>query len=189
MLVAWFRHVILDDFDRLMPLYDYVEGAATFPALTTQRRRGFEWSPGNKARVTRTSFERKKQTVDKALRHNVLQDKLFRHLEKLHGESNTSGEQDCGKGTPIDVAIVTGKGYTYYEIKTGLSARSCIREALGQLMEYSFWPGTQQAIKLVVVGEPPLDADARKYLNTLRKKFSLPVYYQQFKIKSGKLIA
>ena len=44
--------IILDDFDRLLPLYEFVEGSDTFPAQAPQSdRKGFVWSPGNKARV------------------------------------------------------------------------------------------------------------------------------------------
>jgi len=67
------------------------------------------------------------------------------------------------------VAVRQGSDYIYYEIKTGLSAQSCIREALGQLLEYSYWPGGQSADQLVIVGEPPLDDNARAYLETLRR--------------------
>jgi hypothetical protein len=75
--------------------------------------------------------------------------------------------------------------YCYYEVKTGLSAQSCIREAIGQLMEYSFWPGSQQAERMIVVGEPPYDKDAKAYIKRLRKDFSLRIEYQQFDMKFG----
>ena len=88
----------------------------------------------------------------------------------------------------IDVAVRQGGDYTYYEIKTGLSAQSCIREALGQLLEYSYWPGGQSAAQLVIVGEPPLDDNARDYLETLRVRFSLPVKYKQFDMDSTCLV-
>jgi hypothetical protein len=125
--------------------------------------------------------------VDKSLRHNIVQAALFDHLESIHGPNNTSGEQDPGIGTSVDVAVKDGESYTYYELKTGLSAQSCIREAIGQLIEYSFWPGAQRADRLVVVGEPAYDAEARAYIKKLRKDFSLPIEYRQFDIKSGRL--
>jgi hypothetical protein len=152
--------VILDDFDRLQPLYEFVEGTATFPPQAPEsQRKGFVWSPGNKARVTGTTFERSAQTVEKSLRHNQIQPALFEHLKSIYGDS-VSGEQLTADGTFIDVAVRQGGEYTYYEIKTGLSAQSCIREALGQLLEYSYWPGAQPATRLVIVGEPPLDKNA-----------------------------
>lgn len=180
--------VILDDFDRLLPLYEFVEGTATFPAQAPEsQREGFVWSPGNKARVTGTTFERPAQTVEKSLRHNRIQPALFKHLKSIYGDS-VSGEQATADGTFIDVAVRQGSEYTYYEIKTGLSAQSCIREALGQLLEYSYWPGAQSAIRLVIVGEPPLDSNASAYLDNLRSNFSLPVEYQRFDMRSNRLV-
>ena len=86
------------------------------------------------------------------------------------------------------MAVRQGDEYTYYEIKTGLSAQSCIREALGQLLEYSYWPGAQSATRLVIIGEPPLDKHAKTYLETLQKEFSLPMEYRQFDMNSSRLV-
>lgn len=177
-------NLILDDFDRLLPLYEYVEGTASFPTLERERR-GFEFVPGNKARAARTAYERSAATVDKALRHNILQAALFDYLARIHGENNVSGEQNCGNRTLIDVCVQEDDGYVYYELKTGLSAQSCIREALGQLMEYSYWPGAQEAKRLVIVGEAPCDEEATEYIRRLREKFSFPLEYRQFDANAG----
>jgi hypothetical protein len=76
--------MILNDFNRLLPLYEFVEGVATFPAQAPEsQRKGFVWSPGNKARVTATTFERSAQTVEKLLRHNQIQSALFEHLRSI----------------------------------------------------------------------------------------------------------
>ncbi len=179
--------MILDDFDVLLPLYEFVEGTATFPAqIPESQRKGFIWLPGNKTRATKTTFERSAQTVEKSLRHNQIQSALFDHLESVHG-GRVSGEQPTVDGTYIDVAVHQDGEYTYYEIKTGLSAQSCIREALGQLLEYSYWPGAESASRLVIVGEPPFDKNAKVYLETLRKRFSLPLEYRQIDMNSGRL--
>jgi hypothetical protein len=180
--------MILDDFDRFLPLYEFVEGTAAFPARVPEsQRKWFVWSPGNKVRVTGTTFECPAQTVEKLLRHNQIQSALFEHLKSIYGD-NVSGEQPTADGTYIDVAVRQDGEYSYYEIKTGLSAQSCIREALGQLLEYSYWPGAESATRLVIVGEPPLDKDARVYLNKLKQQFSLPLEYRRFDMNSGRLV-
>ena len=38
------------------------------------------------------------------------------------------------------------------------------------------------AIKLIVVGEAPLDAEAEAYLASLNKRFPLPISYEQVSI-------
>jgi len=180
--------MILDDFDFLVPVYEFVEGPADFPAQAPESdRKGFVWSPGNKARVLATTFERPAQTVEKTLRHNQLQAALFEHLKSLYG-NGVSGEQITADGTYVDVAVRQSDEYSYYEIKTGLSAQSCIREALGQLLEYSHWPGAQPAARLFIIGEPALDDNARNYLETLQKRYSLPLEYRQLDMGSGRLV-
>ena len=180
---------VLDDFDRLLPLYEFVEGANEGSAGGFRTARSFEWSPGNSARVSRARFERPERNIERVLRHNELQAALYSHLCDIHGEENVSGEQDCGIGKFVDVAVRNGGEYVYHEIKTGYSPQSCIREALGQLMEYSFWPGAQEARGLVVVGEAPWDDEVGDYLDRLRGKFSLPLVYQQFDMDEGRLVA
>ena len=56
-----------------------------------------------------------------------------------------------------------------------------------QLLEYSYWPGGRVAELLVVVSENPLTADAARYIELLRKKFGLPLYYQHLNLKVKKL--
>ena len=179
---------ILEDFDRLLPLYQFVEGELTFPRPFNATRT-FEWTPGNKARAPRTAFTREAISVDKALRHNIVQAALFEHLQSIHGD-NASGEQSFANGIRVDVVTRDGDGtkYVYYELKTGLSARSCIREAIGQLLEYSYWPGALMAHRLVIVGEAKYDEEAKVYIEKLRKDFSLPLYYQEFDMKSRRLV-
>lgn len=179
---------ILDDFDRLMPLYEFVEEATEPPVQKSRTECKFKWTPGNRARVLRTRFERPEPIVEAVLRHNALQAALFSHLCDLHSAEHVSGEQDNGTGKFVDVAVRDGDNYIYYEIKTSLSPQCCIREAFGQLMEYSYWPGAQQAAAMVIVGESPLDSKAEEYLRFLNIKFSLPLTYRQFDLEKCRLL-
>ena len=86
-------------------------------------------------------------------------------------------EQDTGHGTTIDVIVDKKEGLWFYEIKTSTCIRSCIREGLTQLMEYAFWSSGLTATKLIIVGEVGTDHAARKYLETLRTTFHIPVNY------------
>jgi hypothetical protein len=179
----------LDDFDRLLPLYQYVESQEPLPRVREKARKGFIWSPGNKARAARTTYERNAAAINKNLRHNTIQDALFNHLEALYGKDDTSGEQDCGNHTLVDVAVRDGEDYTYYELRTAPTAQLCIREAIGQLLEYSYWPGAQQATRLVVVGEPPCDKETAAYIRKLQRQFSLPIEYRQFDMNAKCLVS
>jgi hypothetical protein len=65
------------------------------------------------------------------------------------------------------------------KIKIAPTAKSCIRQALGQLLEYGLYPDHQRAEKLVVVGDGKATPEDLAYLGYLRKKFGLPIYYQR----------
>jgi len=84
--------------------------------------------------------------------------------------------------TSVDVVVKRNNGYWYYEIKTSKSPRACLREALGQLLEYSFWPGAQEANRLVVAGETAIDKEGEEYIKRLKERFSLPIEYEQISV-------
>ena len=52
------------------------------------------------------------------------------------------------------------------------------REAIGQLLEYAFWPGAHEPARFIVVGESPIDEDGHEYLRRLKKRLSLPSEYE-----------
>jgi len=179
--------LILDDFDRLLPLYRFVEGDGAFPVVS-ELAGGFHFSPGCSVKPSATSVSVAARQLDVLLRHNELEVALFNYLQMRHGPESVATEQETGTGTRMDVVVRLGNRYWFYEIKTALSARACIREALAQLLEYSYWPGAQEAERLIIVGEPALDAEASAFLDRLREQFAVPIYYQQFVMDTGNLV-
>lgn len=93
-----------------------------------------------------------------------------------------SSENITVGGNSIDAVVKLKDELIYYEIKTASTARINIRESLSQLLEYSYWPRGEEASKLIIIGEASLDEEAEHYLITLRDKFSIPIYYEQFTI-------
>lgn len=170
--------LIVDDFDRLLPLYCFVEGKANFPSTAKSARARFRFKPGCSAKLGKTTASLAERQLNIFLRHNEIQQRLYDSLVSQHGAENVGTELD-NAGGQVDVVLRRGVKYWFYEIKTAISARGCIREAIPQLLEYSFWPGAQEAEKLIVVGEPSLDEDAEQYLATLRARFSLPIEYHR----------
>jgi hypothetical protein len=171
--------LILSDFERLLWLYRFVQtDNANFPMLAPPTT-GLAFRAGHHPRPHRTISSRPEQVLEVSLRHNRLQEILYRLLSARHGAEHVGTEQPNGPGNLIDVVVKNPAGDCFYEIKTAGSARGCIRQALAQLLEYSYWPSSGEAKQLVVVGEPALDDEARLYLHNLRIRFGLPVYYQQ----------
>lgn len=171
---------ILDDFDRLLPLFEYVERGGIEKPIGTIVTDGFHFRAGFTKKSTATTATLAERELDINLRHNVLQAALCHRLASEYGTDKVGEEQVTPFGTKIDVVVRFLDGHLwYYEIKTALSPRTCIREALGQLMEYAYWPGACEAERLIICGENPLDSDGAAYLSQLKSRFTLPVHYEQ----------
>lgn len=74
----------------------------------------------------------------------------------------------------------------YFEIKTD-SPKLSIRKAFGQILEYSYWPDSDRAEKLIIVSDTAPDSDTKKYLAHIRQKTSLPIFYRFFNMDSNVL--
>jgi hypothetical protein len=178
--------LVLDDFERLLPLYRFVEGKAASPQ-TAPKERKFEFKSGCSTKPSGTTATRAEMALDVRLRQNQIQTALHKHLVDFYG-SNEVGTENYNAGGSVDVVVRRGDRFWFYEIKTSTSARACIREALSQLLEYSYWPGAQIADRLIIVGEPALDDQSKYYLNSLRDHFSIPIEYRQFDLRLGKFV-
>ncbi len=168
---------ILDDFDRLLSLYRYVESGGTTAPVPLPKS-GFDFKPGYSKKVTTAKGTLAEKELDLDIRHTRLQEALYRRLASQYGKDNVRTEQPSGVGTQIDVVVKMKNHYWFYEIKTALTARACLREAIGQLLEYGFWPGAQEPTRFIVVGESPINEDGQEYLRRLNKRFSLPIEYE-----------
>ena len=173
---------ILSLFDQLLPVYEFTLGGAGSQPIETPADKQFEFRPGIATRPSQTTSTLAERQLDINLRHNVIQQQLYNHLSSQHGEQNVGAEMPNGVGGLMDVAVQTPEGLWIYEIKTSSSARGCIREAIGQLLEYALWPGAPRVVKLIIVGEGTFDDEAKTYLERLNKRFPLPISYEQVAI-------
>ena len=176
---------VLTVMDRLLPLYKYVESNGRAQPLSDPHAKEFVFRSGCPIKPATTTATLAQKQLDVDLRHNMLQQALYRKLVREHGHENVGSEVSTGIGTSIDLVVRQPNGYWFYEIKTFQSPRACVREALGQLLEYSFWPGSQEARRLIIVGESAPDEDVRNYCRCLNKRFSLPIEYQKIVPESG----
>ena len=118
---------ILDVFDRLLPLYRYVEGEEEGPPLAISS----DFTPGCPAFIERTAARQTGQTVDVALRHNTLQLALYKHLCREAGDKNVRMERPLELGVRVDGVVRRNGKETFYEVKVASTVRSCVRAALG----------------------------------------------------------
>ena len=174
--------VVLRDFDELLPIYEYVEFEQLETSPVLYSNRGFVFQPDrvdNSGRGYETVMTLHSRVTSMSFRHRQLQDALKVALE-LEG-AQVSVEQRDGKGGFIDVVACRDGDYEFYEIKTSSTVRLALREAIGQLLEYAYWPPSvcPSPKRLVVVAEHPLDATDLGYLNILSRRVGLDIEYRQ----------
>ncbi|HYR91053.1 MAG TPA: hypothetical protein VE422_43755 [Terriglobia bacterium] len=173
----------LSDFDRLLPLYIYTESGQARPQLLSPP----PFRAGCPEFVTRTTASTPARTVDVALRHKALQGLLYTILSIEAGADNVAIEHPLELGGSVDAAVRRTNGFSFYELKVAPNVQSCMRSASGQLLEYAYWPSAARADELIVVGEHAPDAEERSYLELLRKRFGLPIFYRQINMETGRL--
>ena len=177
---------ILDDLDRLLPLYKYVQSKGVSQPISMTSTAPFLFRPGCSIKASAAVATHVQMQLDVNIRHTKLQELLYGRLVSQYGDKNVVGtECTSGVGTRVDVVVKQGKEYWFYEIKTAQSPRACLREAIGQLLEYAFWPGGQSATRLIVVGETPIESDGLEYLRRLKEQFSLPIDYEDISINGA----
>ncbi|BCV27180.1 hypothetical protein [Shewanella algae] len=144
--------------------------------------KGFKFVAGHtegKSKAKRSYSDYKKEV---SLLHNQLQTALYEELSQHYGADFVATEQSCGSGNRIDLVVEEDSRYSLYEIKTSSSAKSCIREALGQLMEYAFYNDDIRIDKLVIVSPHELKNSDVEYLARIKEKFSLPIEYMAYSL-------
>ena len=76
--------LLLDDLDRLLPLYRFVEGRGTFPAMSEIAQSGFHFKPGCTVKPAGTMGSLQEQELNIILRHNELQLALHNQIGRAH---------------------------------------------------------------------------------------------------------
>ncbi|NWB86954.1 hypothetical protein [Pseudomonas gingeri] len=115
------------------------------------------------------------------LRHNDLQEALYKQLCQIYPKEQVWCERPTGSGGYADMLVTRpGAGCLIYEIKVSHTALGAVREALGQLLEYAYVDSEHgfEADELIIVAEPELDSKTAEYLARLNAQFQLKLRYQ-----------
>lgn len=156
---------------RRYQLYDITNQIEAFdlPARL-ETRRGAADLPAVR-QIKRIAIESTEYTPE----HARIQAQLMKELRYEYPKAKITREQDF-----IDVRVETRKELIFFEIKSDLSPRYVIREALGQIMEYAFHPRLSHhlPVRLVIVGRSRLLPEDECYLKHLQQKFGLPLSYR-----------
>jgi hypothetical protein len=111
--------------------------------------------------------------------HARMQKTLYETLAEKSGHNNVASEQVMANGRVADLVVRTSEGLVIYEIKTSKAPVDCVRQALGQLLEYGCWPGSEPLAELWVVGPAEIDKTTNDYLEGLRNHYNLPIQYMR----------
>lgn len=108
--------------------------------------------------------------------HDELKEKLYQQLTQKYGTDNVGTEVSIGH-KKIDLVVKNQDSYDLYEIKTNQEVRICIREAMGQIIDYAFFECKDKVGKMTIVGPTQISLEASEYLKNIRNKHNLPIYY------------
>lgn len=155
------------------------------PELEGAINKPFEFIPGHTKGKEQTTGEYGKRKGDIDLFHNRMQTNVYNQFVNEFGFSNVGTEQNAIGGTKIDLILKIKTKYWFYEFKTSNSIKACIREALPQLLEYTYWHKKSDVEKLIISSQNEINDEAQSYLNLLRDEFKIPVYYQRYNSETG----
>jgi hypothetical protein len=176
---------ILRDFDDLLELYLYVEDTnavieeMSLPARETGKA---EWNfkPGHTPYARSQTATYTERTLDVSLRHNWLQTRIYRALCDEYGEGCVGTEQASVSGGEIDFVIERSEGRIFAELKVSARVTTCVREAIGQLLEYGYFGMRDTPLELWVIGTGKCTARELAYLERLRTQLGIGLYYRRF---------
>jgi len=151
-------------------------------------RGGIRFRPGNRAKKGHSRRSYSTGNTEIELVHNDMVSSIYKQLASQYGAKAVGTEIDTGFGTAIDIAVRKSSKYDIYEVKTGNNLKVCVREALGQILEYALYPDANLALNMVLVSYHKPSENIRKYLKHLRSVLGVKLFYQQFDLDTMKLV-
>lgn len=158
------------------------KGDFVFSPVADTRRNGVKRKASGAKSERRVAFNTDFKRTEYDPLHNKIQNAVKRILVSSGEYKSAELEENF-----VDITAVTVGGEThYYEIKTS-PAKNSIREAIGQVMEYAYYPDKQRADKLVIVAPEPADQYDLQYLRNIRARFRIPVWFRHYSFITNEL--
>ena len=165
-LLGGYHRYGLKDFDGIIK-YKYSSNCS---------RKGKQWVDDKGYIVEFSSHRKEVQRI-----HKKMQNGLAEHLRTKYGYK-VELEADH-----VDlIGRTKDSNLHYFELKTANSARHCIREAFGQILDYCHYESAENIEKLFIVGPAAPQKNDIAYMNTIRMLYNIPIYYCYFDYNTGK---
>ncbi len=105
-------------------------------------------------------------------KHNIIQEALKKSLSDRYGEENIILEENY-----VDVRLIQPNYLGFYEVKSSSYASDCIKEALGQVLFYSFQDQDDRTKKIFVVGQYPANKQDLSYIRYIKEIINVDFEY------------
>ncbi|WP_162627987.1 hypothetical protein [Arcticibacterium luteifluviistationis] len=147
-------------------LINFFDSAYSFKFVPGRVKTGDEYPRKNNSSIT---------TVKRT--HDKISNNLYSYLLKSYSENQISQDRTYVGGCPIDLVINHGHSYTLFEIKTANTGFKNIRQAVGQLLEYSLLSENTIVKKIIIVGSVKLKREEKEYLFRLKENLKITLEY------------
>ena len=116
---------------------------------------------------------------------NDLHDYLRNSKDYKNFEISTEKTRICNN--LVDCAAKNKNKYVLFEVKTANSVLACIRQALGQIIEYALLDTSLDIKKLIIIGPTIPSENDLIYFQNLKEKLKLPLQYWSYSFEEKKL--
>ena len=114
--------------------------------------------------------------------HNKMQNAIKKILEITGEYKKVALERNY-----VDITATQKDGkIDFYELKTA-AAKASIREAIGQILEYTHYPNNKHADRMIIVGPNEPDKYDKLYLQYLRDTYKLPIWFRAYSFEEDSL--
>lgn len=105
-------------------------------------------------------------------KHNLIQEKLKLLLEKEHGKDAVILEENY-----VDIKVSLPTKLLFYEVKSSSYASDCIKEALGQILSYTYHDDDEREKQLYVAGQYEPNDDEKGYIEFIKTNLNISFEY------------
>ena len=107
---------------------------------------------------------------------------------KEYKDFNISTEKTRISNNLVDCIAKKDNEYILFEVKTANSVLACIRQALGQIIEYALLDSSLEINKLVIIGPVIPSENDLAYFQNLKEKLKLPIHYWSYSFEKEDLL-
>ena len=111
--------------------------------------------------------------------HNIIQNRFIRYLTEQYPHDSVKGEKNR-----IDAKRESSNEVHIYEIKPYENVFSCIRDGIGQLLDYSHQYNTKKDIKIYIVGPNEPNKKDLDFIEAIKNNLKISFNYISFDYSS-----